>query len=179
MYNFWAIFIVIAFILFIIILIIYICIRKLHKASKKPEKKEKILYLKCLDGHIVRSKGELIIDNYLYFLGLNHKYEKTIKINGKKIKYDWYLPEFQIYIEYWGYYGKEYMKRKREKIKLYKKGKLSLISIENGMFKDIYSSLNNKFRKLIKLNKKNKITAFCPSCGIELDERFQNNLNFV
>ena len=80
MFNFWAIFIVSGIIFFVIILIFYIFIRKLHKALKKPEKEEKILHLKCLDGHLVRSKGELIIDNYRYFLGLNHKYEKTIKI---------------------------------------------------------------------------------------------------
>ena len=65
------------------------------------------------------------------------------------------------------------------KIKLYKKGKLRLISIENGMFKDIYTNLNNELKKFIKLNKKSIITTFCPSCGIELDERFQNNPSFV
>jgi len=179
MYNFWAIFILIGIIFFIVFIIIYICIRKLLKTLKRPEKQEKILYFKCLDGHIVKSKGELIIDNYLFFLGLNHIYEKRVEVNGQTIICDWHLPEAQIYIEYWGYFGKAYIKRKKEKIKLYKKGKLKLISIENGMFKDIYTVLNDKLKKFIKLNKLNKIKNFCPSCGIELDERFQNNLNII
>jgi len=36
---------------------IYVCIRKLLKTLKKTEKQEKIIYFKCLDGHVVKSKG--------------------------------------------------------------------------------------------------------------------------
>ncbi len=179
MNNFWAIFILIGIIFLIVLIVIYICIRKFLKTLKKPEKQEKIISFKCLDGYIVKSKGELIIDNYLFFLGLKHIYEKRVKINGQTIKCDWYLPEAQIYFEYWGYYGKAYIKRKKEKIKLYKKGKLKLLSIENNMFKDICTNLNNKLNKFIKLNKKSTMKNYCPSCGTYLDERFQNNLNLI
>jgi len=37
---------------------------------------------------------------------LAHKYEKTIKIKGEKVKYDWHLTDHDIYIEYWGFFGK-------------------------------------------------------------------------
>ncbi|MFX0042516.1 MAG: hypothetical protein ACFE8L_06360 [Candidatus Hodarchaeota archaeon] len=179
MYNFWAIFIFIGIIFLIIFIVIYIIIRRLLKNLRKPERQEKIVYYKCLDGHIVKSKGELIIDNYLFLLGLNHIYEKKVKVNGHTIKSDWYLPDAQIYIEYWGYFGKTYIRRKKEKIKLYERGKLELISIENGMFKDIYTVLNEKLKNFIKPNTLNHLKSFCPSCGIELDERFQNNLILI
>ena len=54
-----------------------------------------------MDGHVVKSKGELIIDNFLHNQGINHIYEKTIKVHGNPIKYDWYLPDIDVYIEYY------------------------------------------------------------------------------
>ena len=150
------------------IIILYILI-KIKKALKKPEKREKPTSFKCLDGHIVKSKGELIIDNHLHRLGIQHDYEPTIKVQGNKIKTDWYLPEYRVYIEYWGFYGKDYMKRKDEKIRLYHKGRLNLISIEDIMLSDIYPNLENELKRFLALE---AIKKHCPKCGTELDERF-------
>ena len=127
-----------------------------------------------MDGHVVKSKGELIIDNYLYIHGIKHFYEKTIRVNGNPIKYDWYLPEIKLYIEYWGFYGKEYEARKKEKIRLYNKGKLDLLSIENEMFDDIYKILDEKIGKFIDLKESINHMRYCPNCGFNLDERFKN-----
>jgi len=111
---------------------------------------------KCLDGHLVKSKGELITDNYLYILGIRHEYEKKIKMLNHKVKCDWYLSEFNIYIEYWGFHGKNYLKRKKEKIKLYKKTKLKLKHFIN--IKEIEPLFG--------------IKKHCSNCGIALDERY-------
>lgn len=154
--------------IFIFTIILYI-IRKLKKIFQKKYIPETATSFKCLDGHIVRSKGELIVDNFLYNNNISHEYEKTININGNSIKYDWFLPDHEIYIEYWGYYGKDYMKRKEKKIKLYQKGKLNLISIEDIMFKDIYHNLGGVLRSYIKTMNSEK---HCPNCGIILDDRF-------
>ena len=88
------------------------------------------------------------------------------------LKYDWYLPKYKTYIEYWGYYGKNYMKRKDEKLNLYRKGKLKLISIEDIMLKDIYSNLEKELNRFIKKDKIVSDKKHCPNCGIELDIRF-------
>lgn len=152
----------------IFIVILYI-IKKIKKSFSKKYIPETASSFKCIDGHIVRSKAELIIDNYLYNHNIAHEYEKKIKIHGNSILYDWYLPEFEVFIEYWGYYGKNYMKRKEEKIRLYKKGKLNLISIEEIMFKDIYENLENLLIYYINLK---DLKKHCPNCGIVLDERF-------
>lgn len=160
---------VIFLVCFIIIAWFILKIKKIFREKYLPQVATSF---KCLDGHIVKSRGELIIDNHLYRLGLEHEYEKTIKINGNFLKYDWYLPEHEIYIEYWGYFGKDYMNRKEEKLKLYKKGKLNLISIEDIMLKDIYSKLEKELTKIIKIDKLNQNKKYCPNCGTELDKRF-------
>ena len=61
------------------------------------------------------------------------------------------------------------MKRKEEKLRLYRKGNLELISIEDIMLKDIYSNLEKELNRFIKKDTKKR---HCPNCGIELDKRF-------
>ncbi|KKL78260.1 hypothetical protein LCGC14_2026630 [marine sediment metagenome] len=113
-----------------------------------------------------------MIDNHLHRLGLEHEYENTIRVRGLPIKYDWYLPKYKTYIEYWGFYGKKYMKRKAEKLQLYRKGNLKLISIEDIMLKDIYTNLEKELNKTIKIKNLNVEKKHCPNCGVELDKRF-------
>ena len=165
-----AIFFIFGGIIFVaIFVIIYWVIGKILKFFKRKYIPKIATSFKCLDGHVVRSKGELVIDNHLHRLGIEHEYENTIRVHGHPIKYDWYLPKYKIYIEYWGYYGKNYMKRKEEKLSLYRKGKLKLVSIEDIMLKDIYTNLEKELNRFIK---KDSIKRHCPNCGIELDKRF-------
>lgn len=175
MNSIWGYFIFVGIISVLIFILIYYSIKKFLKKKKKDQKENSISKFKCLDDHLVRSKGELIIDNYLYILGFNHIYEKKIKILKNQVKCDWYLPDYDIYIEYWGFHGKNYLKRKKEKIKLYKKAKLKLISIENHMFSDIYSNISKKLKHYIDIEKFNPPDAmkrYCFNCGTGLDERF-------
>ncbi len=151
---------------------IHYFIGKSLKDSKEGDTSEYPEQLKCLDGHIVKSRGELIIDNYLYRLKIKHIYEGEIRVNGHIIKYDWYLPDFDVYIEYWGYFGKEYLERKKEKIKLYEEGNLELISIEDEMFHDIYKYLREQLEKYGTIEPFERKKKFCPNCGVLLDERF-------
>ncbi|MBU0628278.1 MAG: hypothetical protein KKC75_03755 [Nanoarchaeota archaeon] len=80
------------------------------------------------DGHFLRSRAEKLIDDKLNSLGVGHIVEK--KIANSRYKCDWYLPDFDVYIEYWGLSGKEsYDKRKDKKIRIYKNNGLKLISL--------------------------------------------------
>ncbi len=75
---------------------------------------------RCKDGHYVRSRAELLIDNWLYSEGIKHSYEKLVSFpNGEKKLCDFYLPDYKIYIEYWGLTEDYYIERKNDKIKLY------------------------------------------------------------
>jgi hypothetical protein len=53
--------------------------------SKFPAK------LRTIDGHYVRSRAELLIDNWLYHAGIIHAYEKRLPIE-EDIYSDFYLP---------------------------------------------------------------------------------------
>ncbi|USD65816.1 glycerol kinase [Vibrio sp. SCSIO 43136] len=56
---------------------------------------------RTLDGHYVRSKAELIIDNWLYMNGVVHAYDRQLPIE-EDVLGDFYLPSGRVYIQYWG-----------------------------------------------------------------------------
>lgn len=76
----------------------------------------------CKDGDTVKSKGEREIDNFFFDNGIRHIYEAQYKHpgTGRLARPDFYLPEYNLYIEYFGLYGNEaYLKNKDEKIAMY------------------------------------------------------------
>jgi predicted nuclease of restriction endonuclease-like RecB superfamily len=105
--------------------------------------------------------------------GIAHDYEKTISVHGHPIKYDWHFKESKTYVEYWGFWGRAYMRRKQEKIRLYKEGNLDLISIEDKDLENIYKRLPPKFAPFTKSRpSQDNGSKFCPHCGEALDKRF-------
>jgi hypothetical protein len=50
------------------------------------------------DGHYVRSKAEIIIDNWLYVSKIVHAYERKVPIE-EELCCDFYIPTGQVYIE--------------------------------------------------------------------------------
>ena len=86
--------------------------------------------MRAEDGHMVRSRGELLIDNWLYHHRITHAYEPYAPIKEYLIS-DFYLNEHDVYIEYWGREDEEYIERRKEKERLYQEYKLDLIPIEN------------------------------------------------
>ncbi|MCP4595225.1 hypothetical protein [Neptuniibacter sp.] len=56
---------------------------------------------RCCDGHSVSCEQEQKIDNWLYFSGLLHAYQRRIPLQGDFFA-DFYLPQHHLYIEYWG-----------------------------------------------------------------------------
>lgn len=79
------------------------------------------------DGHLVRSKQEQIIDDWLYAHRIAHGYETQLG----KYQCDFEIPTETgpIFIEYWGLKTKEYMDNKRNKIKYYQENNLRMIEI--------------------------------------------------
>ena len=92
------------------------------------------------DGHRVRSRGEQMIDDYLYECGLVHAYEREVKNIKETVLSDFFIPGRNggeaVYIEYWGKDDEKYDLRKEEKKEIYKRNNLNLIELEN---KHIYS----------------------------------------
>jgi hypothetical protein len=87
---------------------------------------------RTLDGHYVRSRAEVIIDNLLYQYGLAHAYERKIIIGDEEVLSDFYLPAGKVYIEFWGMEGDpKYGERKKRKIEFYKKHEIPLIELND------------------------------------------------
>ncbi|MCC6866823.1 MAG: hypothetical protein IT280_11770 [Ignavibacteria bacterium] len=68
---------------------------------------------RCNDGHYVRSKNEVIVDNWLFNNNIAHAYEK--KLLGINILCDFQIinkNHKEVYIEIWGLTDDTYLKRK-------------------------------------------------------------------
>ncbi len=85
----------------------------------------------CSDGHWVRSKAELLIDNWLYTRRppIAHAYERRLPVPEEAYA-DFYLPIGECYIEYWGLDSPEYTARRRKKLEIFKKYGFRVISLE-------------------------------------------------
>jgi len=101
------------------------------------------------DGHFVRSRAEVIIDDTLYEYGLVHAYEKKIPVE-EEIYTDFYLPKGKVYIEFWGLENdQKYLERKKKKLEIYKKYDLNLIELNDG---DVANLDDNLPKKLLKFD---------------------------
>jgi hypothetical protein len=86
--------------------------------------------LRTTDGHYVRSKAEMLIDNWLYMAEIVHAYERKLPIE-EEVYCDFYIPTGKVYIEYWGYENdSKYLYRKAQKQEIYKKYGFKLIELE-------------------------------------------------
>ena len=83
------------------------------------------------DGHMVRSKAEMLIDNWLYMAEIVHAYERKLPIE-EELYTDFYIPTGKVYIEYWGLEDDpKYLARKEAKQALYGKYGFSLIELHD------------------------------------------------
>lgn len=82
------------------------------------------------DGHMVRSRAEVLIDNWLYMQGIVHAYERRLPIE-EECYCDFYLPGGKgVYIEFWGRDSDpKYRERKAVKQAIYSKHGLRLIEL--------------------------------------------------
>lgn len=91
----------------------------------------------CKDGHIVKSKSERDIDNYLFEHGISHAYEKELPYGSTEkevLNPDFFLPNYlgpgnHVYIEHWGYNENniQYTKTKKFKMPIYEKLQITLV----------------------------------------------------
>ncbi|GHV23111.1 hypothetical protein AGMMS49959_15240 [Planctomycetales bacterium] len=96
-------------------------------------------------GHKVRSHYEQAIDNFLFVSGVKYQYEKEIL--NKKYRCDWYLIDYDIYVEYWGMQGNaEYEKNMRCKLRIYTDNNLRLISLDSRNFPDFIYWIDRNLR---------------------------------
>ncbi len=112
----------------------------------------------CKDGHIVKSKSEREIDNYLFENGIPHAYEKALpygKTEKEVLHPDFYLPNYlgsgkHVWMEHWGLNDNniDYTKTKKFKISIYEKLGITLICTYENDMREIDAALERKLNKV-------------------------------
>ena len=109
------------------------------------------------DGRLVRSLSEKIIIDYFFDHFIRVVYEKTISYtneNGeeKELHPDFYLPDYNLYIEFNGLTNKAYLKMKNYASKIYKEKDLNVEILESNDIDEIEVTMErllNKYKKRV------------------------------
>ncbi len=103
--------------------------KKIDKSKESNFREAFVAKHRATDGHMVRSKAEMLIDNWLYMAEIVHAYERKLPIE-EEVYCDFYIPTGKIYIEFWGLENDpKYAKRKEAKKAIYKKYNFKLIEL--------------------------------------------------
>ncbi|MCK4796842.1 MAG: hypothetical protein KAT05_05630 [Spirochaetes bacterium] len=114
-----------------------------------PEKRN----IKCKDSDLVRSSGEVRVDDWLFDNGIEHRCEVKLPISTL-LYCDWYLPKYDIYIEFWGsVHSKDGGAHRKYKEKVYKNNGLKLINIDNEDLNNLNEILDHKIGLKLKSKK--------------------------
>lgn len=96
---------------------------------------------RATDGHWVRSRAELLIDNWLYMAGIVHAYERQLPIE-EEAYCDFYIPAGKVYVEYWGLErDSQYQARMSAKRELYAKHNFNLIELTDEHIRNLDDAL--------------------------------------
>jgi hypothetical protein len=99
---------------------------------------------RATDGHYVRSRAEMLIDNWLYMSEIVHAYERKLPVE-EDVYTDFYLPVGKVYIEYWGLENDpKYAARKQEKLRIYNKYGFNLIELQDADIQNLDDILPKK-----------------------------------
>lgn len=106
------------------------------------------LTIECDDGRKVRSRAEALISNFFYNNKIRSVYEKTVyyKENGedKTLHPDFYLPDYDVYIEYNEIAKKSYLKSKEYTQKIYDQLNYKVIIMDDKDLNSIAGCLKPK-----------------------------------
>lgn len=110
------------------------------------------LTIECDDGRKVRSRAEALISNFFYNNKIRSVYERTIyyEENGesKTLHPDFYLPDYELYIEYNEIKKKSYLKSKEYTMSIYQKLGFKVIIMDDQDLNSIAGFL----KPILKIN---------------------------
>lgn len=110
------------------------------------------LTIECDDGRKVRSRAEALISNFFYNNKIRSVYEKTIyyEENGesKTLHPDFYLPDYDLYIEYNEIKKKSYLKSKDYTMSIYRKLGFKVVIMDD---QDL-NSISGFLKPLLRIN---------------------------
>jgi hypothetical protein len=87
--------------------------------------------IEARDGTVVQSEGERRIADWLTARGIAYRYDAKFRIIAEfQIRPDFYLPELDVYIEYWGLDTPQYKMSMYKKQMLYQQEGKKLVSVQ-------------------------------------------------
>ena len=99
------------------------------------------------DGTVVQSEGERRIADWLTARGLGYRYDAKFRLIAEfQIRPDFYLPEMDVYIEYWGLDTPQYKMSMYKKQMLYQQEGKRLISVHPADLSRLGALLAAKLR---------------------------------
>ena len=123
---------------------------KMHEDATFETDVESAKRLRTVDEVAVQSKGEKRIGDWLAMKGIAYRYDARMLIaGGERIRPDFYLPEFDLYIEYWGMDTPEYLASRQRKQILYQRERKKLISLSFRDLERLEEALEEKLSRHI------------------------------
>ncbi|WP_415280948.1 hypothetical protein [Candidatus Nitrososphaera sp. FF02] len=113
---------------------------------------------KTRNGEVVKSGGERIIADYFYHSKIRYQYEKAaIGDSGRRIsRPDFYLPDYDVYVEYWGMADTKdskdrnaYAKSMEWKMARYHENGIKVVSIFPREIDNIYIVFQKKLKEVL------------------------------
>lgn len=103
-------------------------------------------------GQLVQSQGERLIADFLTRHHIAYRYDERLQIiDGYAIRPDYYLPEFDLYIEYWGLDTARYKIGMLKKQEIYQQQGKKLISLSYQDFPRLKEILRMKLSRYVRL----------------------------
>jgi DNA helicase-4 len=147
----------------VVVIIAVLFVRKSRRAARRTgrtsfseyKKMHGSMY-KTLNGELVKSGGERMIADYLFRNKIRYEYEKSaMDSSNRRIgRPDFYLSDYDIYVEYWGMVAtedgkdrKEYQKGMEWKMAKYKEAGIRLISIYPHEIENLDSFFQKKLKE--------------------------------
>jgi hypothetical protein len=86
---------------------------------------------RATDGHQVRSRAEMLIDNWLYMQNIVHAVERRLPIE-ETAYCDFYIPKNKVYVEFWGMEKHpDYAARMQTKRAIYSRHGFNLVELRD------------------------------------------------
>lgn len=121
---------------------------KTHEDARFESDVEAAKRLRTTDEVAVQSRGEKRIGDWLAAKGIAYRYDERVMVaGGDRIRPDFYLPEFDLYIEYWGMDTPEYVASRQRKQILYQRERKKLLSLSFRDFDRLEETLAEKLSR--------------------------------
>jgi hypothetical protein len=133
---------------------------------------------RTLQGEVVKSRSEQRVADYFTQNGIRYVYEQGAQTDTLIFKQtfahpDFYLPDYNVYVEFWGLasVSKEYRRTMKFKMSQYRKYKIRFISIYPDNLQNLDWVFRAKFREVVGFDLPARpapltgMARYCTGCG--------------